>query len=115
MLQNEATYHGIAGLVPVTEGGGNYSITSSSWGIIDSLIGEFLAATLSPAVSLDKRLAGFQLGEQQQEQASTEHTDLTQPGTTGEGGRWAEATTGLLRSGQVTTVFAPARAIPCRH
>ena len=79
MLQNEATYHGIAGLVPVTEGGGNYSITSSSWGIIDSLIGEFLAPTLSPPVSLDKRLAGFQLGAAA-EQSSTEHTDLTQPG-----------------------------------
>ena len=47
--------------VPVSEGGGNYSITTSRLGIIDSLIGEFSPATLSPAVSLDKRLAGFQL------------------------------------------------------
>ena len=68
----------MAGFVPVSEGGGNYSITSSQLGIIDSLIGESLAATLSPAVSLDKRLAGFQLGAA--EQSSTEHTDLTQPG-----------------------------------
>ena len=69
----------MAGFVPVSEGGGNYSITSSQLGIIDSLIGESLAATLSPAVSLDKRLAEFQLGAAA-EQSSTEHTDLTQPG-----------------------------------
>ena len=47
--------------VPVSEGGGNYSITTSRLGIIESLIGEFSSARLSPALSLDKRLAGFQL------------------------------------------------------
>ena len=103
----------MAGFVPVSEGGGNYSITSSQLGIIDSLIGESLAATLSPAVSLDKRLAGFQLAAPAPAVQHRKHRSH-QPGTV----QVTEARPSYTLGGgggQVTGVFAPGRAIPCRH
>ena len=74
--------------------------------VIDSLIGEFSPATVSPAVSLDKRLAGFQLAP------PPVQAHISPSQTYFRWRRWGEVrwglTTSLLRS-QVTSVFAPAR------